>query len=515
MNDDLDLLLSEDQDHSQPWTKILHKRPAMASVHPANNAKTDGYTTATAEDEHHRQILALNSSENGGSEGGKLANARHQSRNGGVAQQRSESLGSTISAIAGLQQPNQRLCIQPEMNNNNNNNIGMVNGKQQMNGSVPNTASTPTVPGSEKVCFLSAAVVAISPRLRSPMSSSTSPLLLGGGGTTASRRRHNGGKGINRSSGGDTSDSETPLLLQQQSPNADEKMEEEIEKGKNIVDDDDDENGYAHGGHQRTEHFEDLLARESNYAPFDTHLGYYGTHPADKLKLELDNGGDQTAVGRLLLSVRRTRHELKDDFGSILLLLLLYLLQGVPLGLIAAIPLILQAKEITYAEQAVFSFAYWPFSMKLLWAPIVDSIYFRRIGRRKSWMVPCQYLIGLFLLVISYHVEEILGTQDKGGNKVAPNVYFLVCVFLPLNFLAATQDIAVDGWALTMLSRKNVGYASTCNVVGQTLGFFLGNVVFLTLQSKEFANKWLRSVPADKGLVEFDGKKFCLFVCLI
>jgi PAT family acetyl-CoA transporter-like MFS transporter 1 len=53
--------------------------------------------------------------------------------------------------------------------------------------------------------------------------------------------------------------------------------------------------------------------------------------------------------------------------------------------------------------------------------------------------------------------------------------------------------------------RKNVGYASTCNVVGQTVGFFMGNVVFLTLQSKDFANKWIRSVPLDKGLVEFDG----------
>ena len=29
----------------------------------------------------------------------------------------------------------------------------------------------------------------------------------------------------------------------------------------------------------------------------------------------------------------------------------------------------------------------------------------------------------------------------------------------------ATQDIAVDGWALTMLSPENVGYASTCNSV--------------------------------------------------
>ena len=50
-------------------------------------------------------------------------------------------------------------------------------------------------------------------------------------------------------------------------------------------------------------------------------------------------------------------------------------------------------------------------------------------------------------------------------------------MFFFLNFLAATQDIAVDGWALTMLKRENVGYASTCNSVGQTAGYFLGSVI--------------------------------------
>ena len=44
-----------------------------------------------------------------------------------------------------------------------------------------------------------------------------------------------------------------------------------------------------------------------------------------------------------------------------------------------------------------------------------------------------------------------------------------VCFFI-LNFCAATQDIAVDGWALTMLPEKNVGLASTCNSVGQVRG---------------------------------------------
>ncbi|VDK18225.1 unnamed protein product [Anisakis simplex] len=141
------------------------------------------------------------------------------------------------------------------------------------------------------------------------------------------------------------------------------------------------------------------------------------------------------------------------------------------------------------------------------------------MGRRKSWMVPCQYLIGIFMLVLSYKVSDIMGENGSQAGK-APNVLFLMFVFLPLNFLAATQDIAVDGWALTMLSRemlvclkekfqkirrKNVGYASTCNAVGQTAGFFLGNVVYLTLDSPDFANRFFRSTPQPYGLVSLSG----------
>lgn len=70
-----------------------------------------------------------------------------------------------------------------------------------------------------------------------------------------------------------------------------------------------------------------------------------------------------------------------------------------------------------------------------------------------------------------------------------------------LNFLAATQDIAVDGWALTMLSKHNRGYASTCNTVGQTAGYFIGNVVFLALNSPSFSNEYLRTVPSTTGVV--------------
>lgn len=70
------------------------------------------------------------------------------------------------------------------------------------------------------------------------------------------------------------------------------------------------------------------------------------------------------------------------------------------------------------------------------------------MGRRKSWLVPTQYLLGIVMLLLSSQMDYILGAE-----KDPVNVYFLTAVFLPLNFLAATQDIAVDGWALTMLSK--------------------------------------------------------------
>lgn len=70
---------------------------------------------------------------------------------------------------------------------------------------------------------------------------------------------------------------------------------------------------------------------------------------------------------------------------------------------------------------------------------------------------------------------------------------------------SALKDIAVDGWALTMLSRENVGYASTCNSVGQTAGYFLGNVLFLALESADFCNKYLRGEPKDTGIVTLSG----------
>jgi PAT family acetyl-CoA transporter-like MFS transporter 1 len=193
---------------------------------------------------------------------------------------------------------------------------------------------------------------------------------------------------------------------------------------------------------------------------------------------------------------------LTQDRSNIALLMFLYVLQGIPLGLGGSVPYLLQSRHVDYKDQAIFSLVYWPFSVKLLWAPIVDAVYFKAFGRRKSWLVPIQYLLGLFMLFLSYHTAELMG---EGTPGVGVNVKTLTAVFFMLNFLAATQDIAVDGWALTMLARENVGWASTCNSVGQTAGFFLGYVVFLALESPNFCNDWLRAVPSDVGMITLSG----------
>ena len=190
----------------------------------------------------------------------------------------------------------------------------------------------------------------------------------------------------------------------------------------------------------------------------DGHTEHTDDDDEEPLLIEENDTTDSPGI-----KIKHPQSRFGGDGQNIAVLLFLYVLQGIPLGLAAAVPLILTNRHVSYRQQAEFSFAYWPFSVKLLWAPIVDSLYIRRFGRRKTWLVPVQYCIGITMLLLAQNVDYYL-------NSNPPDVFSLTCMFFFLNFLAATQDIAVDGWALTMLKRQNVGYASTCNSVGQTAG---------------------------------------------
>jgi hypothetical protein len=93
---------------------------------------------------------------------------------------------------------------------------------------------------------------------------------------------------------------------------------------------------------------------------------------------------------------------------------------------------------MTFTDLGLFSLAGYPYSLKLLWSPIVDSYFWRRIGRRKSWIIPTQLLIGLGFLLISGRVEGWLDNADY-------DIGTMTLVFTLFILLCATQDIAVDG----------------------------------------------------------------------
>lgn len=154
------------------------------------------------------------------------------------------------------------------------------------------------------------------------------------------------------------------------------------------------------------------------------------------------------------------------------------------MGLSNTISILLQQQHVSYGEQAVFNYCSFPYSLKMLWAPVVDAVYSfssfvttrwsKRMGRRKTWIVPLQLLIGIMFISLSSVIEKTLYSES-------PNIPFLTVCFFIFYLLAATQDIAVDAWALTMLSKKNKGWQSTCNSVGQTLGVHLALCLRLLL----------------------------------
>eukprot|EP00485_Elphidium_margaritaceum_P016518 CAMPEP_0202728330 /NCGR_PEP_ID=MMETSP1385-20130828/185572_1 /ASSEMBLY_ACC=CAM_ASM_000861 /TAXON_ID=933848 /ORGANISM="Elphidium margaritaceum" /LENGTH=515 /DNA_ID=CAMNT_0049394577 /DNA_START=41 /DNA_END=1589 /DNA_ORIENTATION=- len=189
----------------------------------------------------------------------------------------------------------------------------------------------------------------------------------------------------------------------------------------------------------------------------------------------------------------KTKHVHKakwqDDILGISVLMLLYCLQGIPLGLIfGSLPFVM-AERLSYTDQATFSLAAYPFSLKLLWSPIVDAVYLPQFGRRKSWIFPLQILMGVTMIFISYHFDDWSGVT---GNGVV-NIWSLTVWMFLLIFFTATQDIAVDGWALTILSVGNRELQAMCQTIGQTFGYALGFPVFLALNSPEICTKWFGS----------------------
>ncbi len=110
------------------------------------------------------------------------------------------------------------------------------------------------------------------------------------------------------------------------------------------------------------------------------------------------------------------------------------------------------------------------YSLKFLWAPVVDRVdapIFGRFGRRRSWMLLTQALVGLGLFGLSMY-----GTRH--GLTAVGALTVLVA------FSSSTQDIVVDAWRIEAASDSDeLGLLSAAYQLGYRAALLVTDALIL------------------------------------
>lgn len=150
------------------------------------------------------------------------------------------------------------------------------------------------------------------------------------------------------------------------------------------------------------------------------------------------------------------------------LLACLYFAQGLPSGLLGkALPTLLREHGVSLSAIGFTALLATPWALKFLWAPFID-----RLGTRRQWLLALNATTLALMLVVA--------SQDIGRwvhELLAP---FMVVLFL-LNLVAATQDIATDGLAVSRLDARLRGLGNSVQVIGYKIGMMLGGGALLVL----------------------------------
>ena len=142
-----------------------------------------------------------------------------------------------------------------------------------------------------------------------------------------------------------------------------------------------------------------------------------------------------------------------------ILLFSLYWAQGLPVGFMThALPVILRAQGVSLAQIGGFGLLMLPWSVKVFWAPVLDSFGITRFGHYRSWVIPLQFLTVLVLIGLSF-------LPIDGLNQPIYLWAFFVGL-LSMNLLGATQDIATDGLAVNILKGEQQHWGNTFQVIG-------------------------------------------------
>ena len=149
----------------------------------------------------------------------------------------------------------------------------------------------------------------------------------------------------------------------------------------------------------------------------------------------------------------------------------LYLAQGIPWGFmdITLVNYLIDSNigdpDILGKTAKVASFILLPWAFKLIWAPLIDTMTIRSMGRRRSWIIGAQVMMALTLI-------GILMVPD-----ITKDLTMLGWMFFTHNVFASLQDVATDALAVDILPAEEQGQANgmmwACKLVGYGGGGYL------------------------------------------
>jgi hypothetical protein len=162
---------------------------------------------------------------------------------------------------------------------------------------------------------------------------------------------------------------------------------------------------------------------------------------------------------------------LASRWGRLIAFFFLYVTEGIPLGFTST-TMVTQMKRAGVGEIEIGIFIaslYLPWSWKWVFGPFVDLVYSNRLGARRGWILGTQIMMVLTLLMC------------MPIELSAENLSLITLVIMIHNMFCATQDVAIDALACTVLHEDERGLANGLMFAGQTLGIPLGGACVLYL----------------------------------
>ncbi|HEU4382763.1 MAG TPA: MFS transporter, partial [Anaeromyxobacteraceae bacterium] len=166
---------------------------------------------------------------------------------------------------------------------------------------------------------------------------------------------------------------------------------------------------------------------------------------------------------------------------------LLSISSGMPLGFITnTLQIFLRGAGVDLTTIGLLQSVSLPWTVKFLWSPLVDRFALPWPGRRRSWVLLAQLGLALVLGALAAYAARSLGAGPSGRTVLAPGAAGVIAVLaLVFVVVAATQDIAIDAYAVEVLHPDEVGPASGLRIAWYRIGMLGSSAAAV------FASQWL------------------------